>query len=177
MNADTKVELDALHQAVLDKISAQFPAFQTVSDYVELRTDLALPACLVELEDFEAAPDVDPGTEQLAVLARWRARLVIGFRTEEAQREIRKSAAALAVFIHSNRWGLPVGPAAVTVIAPDDFEPVLDQFVVWSVEFEQVVHLGESVWGGEGVLPEQVLVSWVPDVGSDNEGEYQDVTS
>lgn len=174
MNADTKVDLGELHQAVLDRIAGEFPALQTVEDYRELRSELALPAVLVNLEDFEAVPESDPLTGQLAVMSRWRAQIVIGFRTDVAQREIRRLAAAIGLFIQGQRWGEAVAPAEVLLIAPDDFEPALDQFVVWSVEWQQIIHLGESVWGG-GEMPERVLVSWVPKVGIPHEGDYVEI--
>jgi len=160
MDAQTNIDLEALMEAVVTRIAVAFPAFSTVSDYDALRSGLAIPACLITLEDFEAEPDANPLTGQLAVMVRWRARVVIGFKTPSAKREIRKLAAALALFIHGQRWGLPVEAAAVTVIAPDDFEPALDQFEVWSVDFQQTVHLGESVWVNDGSIPDLVFSSW-----------------
>lgn len=149
MSANTELDLDQLHQAIIDKIAAQFPEFVTVDDYSDDRTRLNTPACLVELTDMEGAPDDDPGTEQLAVTARFEARIIIGFRQLNAKRQIRKLAAALGAFVHQQRWGLPVSPAELLTITPDEFSPELDQFEVWRVEWQQVVHLGLSVWDGE----------------------------
>lgn len=172
---DTQIDLDALHQAIIDAIAAQFPDLETVADYREDRREIPLPAALIELSDMEAVPDEDPGTGQLAVTARFDARLIIGFRTAQAQREIRKMAAALGVLVHLNRWGLPVGPAEVLSLGPDEFSPELDQFVVWRVEWAQVVHLGQSVWTNEGTIPLTVLYSSVPDIGPPHEDDYRDV--
>lgn len=148
MNANTEINLDDVHQAILDKIAEQFPDLVTVADYWDDRKRLPVPACLVELTDMEGAPEDDPGTEQLAVLSRWEARIIIGFRTSSAKREIRKLAAALGAFIHQQRWGQPIGPAEVTAITPDEFSPELDQYEVWRVEWQQVLNLGLSVWDG-----------------------------
>lgn len=174
---DTQVELNQVQQSIIDAVAAQFPAVQTVADYRENRSSLPTPAILIELEEFEAAPDEDPGTEQLAARCRFVARIVIGFRTEKAEREIRRLAAALAAFVHQNRWGQPVEPAEVLTAAPDDFDADLDQFVVWSVEWQQIVHLGATVWTAEGLLPPQVVYSWSPDIGPGNEGEYEPIRS
>ena len=151
------INLDQLHQNIIDRIKLQFPALVTVEDYREDRKRLPVPACLIELTDLEPNPDEDPGTEQLAVLARFDARIVIGFRTTKAQREIRKLAAALATFIQGERFGLPIGPAVVTSITPDDFSPELDQFEVWRVEWQQPVSLGASVWDGSSFPARMVL--------------------
>jgi hypothetical protein len=170
---DTQIDLDALHQAILDAIAAQFPALTTVADYPEDRAQLIAPACLVELIDLEPTGE-DPGTGQLAALARFSARIVLGFRTPGGEREVRKLAAALAVFVHQQRWGLPIAPAEVTAIEPDDFEPQLDRFLVWSVQWAQVVHLGASVWTNDGAIP-QALFSFTPYIGVPNEPAYQPI--
>lgn len=175
MNADTTIDLDILMAAVVSRIAAAFPAFATVNDFDAVRTSLAIPACLVTLEDFEAEPEADPLTGQLALLVRWRARVIIGFKTPNAKREIRKLAASLGLFIHGQRWGLPVEAAAVTVIAPDDFEPALDQFEVWSVDFQQMINLGESVWVNDGTIPQVVLSNWTA-AGEDRDaGDFDQV--
>jgi hypothetical protein len=175
MNAVTEISLDALHQAIIDAVAGQFPDLATVEDYREDRKSLPLPAVLIELVDLEAAPDEDPGTGQLAMTARFEARVIIGFRTASAEREIRKLAAALGAFARLNRWGMPVGPAEVLTIGPDDFSPELDQYVVWRVDWAQVVHLGASVWVNDGTIPNDVLYSVVPEIGPGNEDAYRNV--
>lgn len=172
---DTAINLDGLQDAIIASIAGAFPALATVEDYREDRKQLALPAVLINLTDFEPDPDADPGTEQLAAIARFEALIVIGFRTANAKREIRKLAAALGLHVHMNRWGQPVEAARVTSIVPDDFAPELDRFEVWRVEWQQIVHIGTSVWNNDGIIPTQVFVSFSPDVGSDNEAEYIDV--
>lgn len=175
MNADTEISLDDLHQAILDKIAAQFPDLVTVDDYRDDRKTLPVPACLVELTDMEGSPENDPGTEQLCVLSHWEARIIIGFRTADAKREIRKLAGALGAFVHLQRWGLPVSPAEVTSIGPDEFSPELDRYEVWRVEWQQRLNLGKSVWDNDGTIPTQVLVSWSPDIGPDHVDDYMPV--
>jgi hypothetical protein len=172
---DTAIDLDALHDAIVASIAAQFPALRTVEDYREDRKQLTLPAVLVSLTDLEPDPDEDPGTEQLAAIARFEAQIVIGFRTANAKREIRKLAAALAHHIYGNRWGQPVEAARVTSIVQDDFSPELDRFEVWRVEWQQIVHIGTSIWDNDGVIPTEVLVSFAPDIGPDNEPSYTDI--
>lgn len=56
--------------------------------------------------------------------------LIIGFRQGVLNPglEIRKLAAALAAWVHMQRWGLPVGAADVLGCWPDDFDPGLEQY-------------------------------------------------
>ncbi len=173
-NAQTMISLDALHEAIVRAIQRKFPALVTVEAYRQVRGGLPVPACLVELAELEAADDLDPGTEQLAVMARFEARLVIGFRQGGLNPglEIRKLAAALAVFVRQQRWGLPVGAADVLGCWPDDFDPGLEQFECWRLEWQQVIHLGESVWTDEGQVPVPYL-TWAPEIGAAHEPDYR----
>lgn len=172
MGPNTEIDLSTLHQAILNAIAAQFPSVNTVEDYRDDRRSLPLPAILVELSDLEADPESDPGTEQLAVTARFEARVIIGFRTANAEREIRKLAGSLAAFVHQQRWGQPVEGAQVLTVTPDTFDPDLDQYVVWRVEWQQVIYLGQSVWTNDGEIPETVLFSYEPETGVPNEDKY-----
>jgi hypothetical protein len=171
------IDLDQLHDAMLTRIREQFPDLQTVEDYGADRKDLAVPAVLLALIDMEADPESNPGTEQLAVVTKWAARVVFSFRQENVKREIRKLAGALAVLVHDNRWGQSVNPAKVTVIGPDAFDPAFDKLEVWAVEWDQQVDLGASVWTGEGVTPDRVMVGYSPTIGPSQEGEYTELVS
>jgi len=171
---DTALDLNALHDAIVASIAAQFPALATVEDYRTDRDRLNVPAVLVELTELEPVPDEDPMTEQLPALARFDARIVLGFRTPSVQREVRNLAAALAHHIHQQRFGQAVGAAEVTAIVPDDFSPELDQFEVWRVEWQHAVHIGVSVCDNDGETPVPVY-SYVPDIGPGNDGDYRPI--
>ena len=173
MNANTEVDLGVLHDAIVADIKAQFPQLVTVEFYREDRKELPKPACLLELTELEALPDDDPGTEQLAVMAKFEAELVIGFRTPKAKQSIRLLAAALAAWLRKRRWTnysgttpkLPTGPADVIGAYQDDFsvmghqrDQALEQFEIWRVEWQQIVHLGKTVWTDEGETPSDVFV-------------------
>lgn len=171
---DTEINLDALHDAIVASIADAFPIFETVEAYREDRKSLPVPACLVTLLDLEPNTEDDPGTEQLAVTASFEAQLVLGFRKENVERAVRKLAAAVGAHVHQQRWGHPVEPARVITIAPDEFSPELDRYSVWRVEWQQVLHVGESAfWVGD--VPSVVLGSWAPDIGPENEDAYEPI--
>lgn len=172
-NANTEVSLDALHAAILAKITDKFPVFKTVDAYLEDRKALPTPAFLLEMSEFETGDADDPGTGQLAVYVRFEARLVVGFRTPRAKLEVRKMAAAVALFARLERWGTRAGPAEVIGAWPDDFGPELDQYECWRVEWRQEVHLGASVWKDEGITPASPLFSFAPDIGIPHRDKYK----
>lgn len=167
--------LDEVHSSIEDAIRTRFPTLATVEFYKQDRKVLDLPACLLEMSDLE--PTSDPGTEQLAVLARFEARLVIGKSqgSYNPELEVRKLAAAFGVFCKNQRWGIKggaVGPAEIASISEDPFSPDLDNYYVWAVEWVQEIFLGESVWDGEGVPITQVFLGISPDTGPENLDKY-----
>ena len=178
---NTDLDLGDLHTAIETTIRAAFPALQLVEFYSDVRDHLPMPACLLELTELEAAPEIDPGSEQLAVNARFEARFVLGFQTPKARLEVRKLAAAFAAWLRKNQraWGLPTGPAQVIGAYQDDFYPKLDQFEVWRVEWVQVLHLGIGIWTDTtGDIDPSTLnpsFGYAPDVGSGNEDKYEEV--
>ena len=171
------MDMVVLHQAIVGAIRRKFPGLNMVEAYREDRASMLTPACLVELIEMEAADELDPGTEQLAVNAKFEARIVLGFRQGEhgAKLGIRQWAAELAVFVNQQRWGLPVGAADVTGCWPDEFDSELGQYECWRVEWQQVIRLGASVWTDEGQVPEPYL-AWAPEVGTEHEADYRPVT-
>lgn len=177
MDANEFLDLDALHDAIEAAIRTQFPDLQTVEFYrTDERKDLTLPAVLLDLCEFEGEPDMDPGTEQLAVSARFEAEIIFGYRTPNVKREIRKFSAAFAAWLRLRRWpGISTDAAQVVGCYPDNFDPELDNYEVWRVEWSQVLYLGNNTWTNDGTIPTQVLVGYSPKIGAGNETEYTQI--
>jgi hypothetical protein len=197
MNANTEIDLDVLHAAIVADIKAKFPDLKTVEFYRgegndhDDRKTLPVPACLLNLSELEASEEDDPGTEQLAVIAHFEAELIIRFTTPNAKRSVRKLAAAFAAWLNKRRWDnpagttpkLPTGPVMVVGAYQDDFsslmqgqrEKPLDQYEIWKVEWRQKVHLGESVWNDEGTTPTTVYLGITPDIGLENIDKYTQI--
>lgn len=175
-NANTVTTLDAVHEGIVAAIKAQFPTLKTVEAYRLDRKNIPSPACLIEMTEADADMDIDPGTEQLAVWARFEARFLIGFRqgAKNPKLEVRKLAAAFASFARLKRWGCPIGPADVIGCYQDDFDPELDQYECWRVEWRQIIHLGDTVWTDDGEVPEPVF-SWSPNIGPGHEDDYRPI--
>lgn len=172
MNADDSISIDTLHENILAAIAGKFPDIRTVEDYPDDRRRVRVPAALVELVELAGAPDDDPGTGQLALQASFELRYVIGFRGHNQGRAIRSQIATLAHFIHHNQWDLPVEPAMVTACEPDEFSPELDQYVVWRIDWTQLVVIGENEWMQPGTTPETVWVGIAPDIGPEHVDDY-----
>lgn len=197
MNANTEMDLDTLHSAIVADIKAHFPDLRTVEFYRgegndgDDRKTLPVPACLLNLSEFEPSEDDDPMTGQLAVLANFEAELVIRFTTPNAKRSIRKLAASFAAWLRMRRWTdpndpikkLPTGPAMVTGAYQDDFSSImpgqrdkpLDQYEIWKVEWRQLIYLGEFTWSDEGATPQTVYLGITPEIGAAHVDDYVQV--
>lgn len=180
----TEIDLDALQDAIEADIKAAFPDLKTVEFYGETRSDMPLPACQLDLSEWENY-EPDPGTEQQPVLIRFEARFIIkGVRTKASKRAIRKLAAAFSAFLYQRRWSdaanlgkkIVTGEAKLKSAYRDQFDPQLDQFEVWCVEWEQQVNLGASVWDGAGAAPTKLFIGITPDIGTGHENDYFEVT-
>ena len=173
-NAQTVTTIEAVHKGIIAAIRQRFPELLTVEAYRMDRKNLPVPACLVELTEMEAADDLDPGTGQLAVNARFEARFVLGFRqgSRNPKMEVRRLAAEFLAWARLQRWGCSVGPAMVIGAWPDEFDPELDQYECWRTEWQQVIHLGASDWIDDGTAPTDPAVSFAPEVGADHEADY-----
>lgn len=172
MNADTAIDLDALHQGILDTIAGAFPALHTVDDYPDDRQRVQVPGVFIELTELTAVPDDDPGTGQLALEAQFELRYLIGWRGVNQGRTVRRNATALAHFIHQQQWGQPAEPARVLVCEPDEFSPELDQYLVWRIEWAQIIHIGANEWIDDGTPPTEVWVGVSPLIGPEHEERY-----
>ncbi|RSZ56146.1 hypothetical protein HF313_09755 [Massilia atriviolacea] len=177
MNTDTHIDLPALHDTIVAAIRARFPALRTVAFYRDVGTDLPVPACLLDMSGFDAAPEVDPGTGQLPVMLQFKAALTIASSTAAPQLSVRVLAAAFAAFLHEKRWpGGMTGPAQAIRAYKDEARPLPDQYQAWCVEWRQVAHLGHSVWNDDGVAPTTVYLGFTPEIGIGKEDRYIEVT-
>jgi len=143
--ANTEIgSIEQVFAAIESAIKARFPEFKCVEFHRQDRAASPLPACLLELSEFTGANDIDPGTGQQAVNARFEARIQISFRKKNPQIEIRDLATRFAAFVRLNRFGCRIGPAQLIGGWPDDYEPKQDNIEAWRIEWEQAVHLGEQ---------------------------------
>jgi len=134
-----------LHNAICNKLKEEIPAIQTCEIYPSIRKELLAPAVFVELSGFEKGHD--PGTEELALKARFEARIVVDGTVENSSLVVRSLAAEVARVVNKNTWNVKnVSPGEFISAEVDGFRPELDAYLVWMVEWVHYLHLGESVW-------------------------------
>ena len=178
------VDLGVMHQTIQENLKEQFPQFKLVEFYREeserrAPSALQLPALLLELTEFEVDNANNPGTEQLPLIARFEARVIDTFDQDRTKINIRVLATQLAYYIHKNRRfhalnNHAVGPASVDRIEADHFDPDLDRYQVWRVDFSMQISIGENIWSQQGITPIP-LYSYVPLVGIPHKDKYKHI--
>nr|QXF95178.1 hypothetical protein WOSOC_0040 [Wolbachia phage WO] len=146
-----------LHQAICTKLKEEISAIQTCEIYPSIRKELLAPAVFVELSGFEKG--YDPGTEELAMKARFEARIVVDGTVENSSLVVRSLAAEVARVVNKNTWNVKnVSPGEFISAEVDGFRPELDAYLVWMVDWSHQLHLGKSVWEEGKIKPHKIKV-------------------
>ncbi|BFD48207.1 MAG: hypothetical protein DMENIID0003_12810 [Wolbachia endosymbiont of Sergentomyia squamirostris] len=148
---------NSLYNAICTTLKREIPAIQTCEIYPSIRKELLAPALFVELVSLESGKD--PGTEELALKARFEARIVIDSTIENAPIIVRTLAAEVARVVNKNTWNVKnISPAEFLSAEPDGFRPELDAYLVWMVDWSHQLHLGKSVWEEGKIKPHKIAV-------------------
>ncbi|RDD34247.1 phage tail protein [Wolbachia endosymbiont of Cylisticus convexus] len=146
-----------LHNAICTTLKKEIPAIQTCEIYPSIRKELLAPAVFVELVSLESGKD--PGTEELALKARFEARIVVDGTVEYSSLVVRSLAAEVARVVNKNTWNVEnVSPGEFISGGGDDFRPELDAYLVWLIEWVHYLHVGESVWLEGKIKPHTINV-------------------
>ncbi|WP_418089937.1 hypothetical protein [Wolbachia endosymbiont (group B) of Orgyia antiqua] len=150
------MNLKDLHDKICTTLKREIPAIQTCEIYPSIRKELLAPALFVEFVSLESGKD--PGTEELALKARFEVRIVIDSTIENAPIIVRTFAAEVARVVNKNTWEKNVSPAEFLSAEPDGFRPELDAYLVWMVDWSHQLHLGKSVWEEGKIKPHKIAV-------------------
>ncbi|MFP3025508.1 MAG: hypothetical protein ACEY3L_04400, partial [Wolbachia sp.] len=93
-----------LHNAICTALKREIPAIQTCEVYPAIRKELVAPAVFVELASLE--PGKDAGTEELALKARFEARIAVDGTVEDSSVVVRTLAAEVARVVNKNTWNV-----------------------------------------------------------------------
>ncbi|CAQ54414.1 MULTISPECIES: hypothetical protein [unclassified Wolbachia] len=151
------MNLKDLHDKICTTLKREIPAIQTCEIYPSIRKELLAPALFVELVSLESGKD--PGTEELALKARFEARIVTDSTIENAPIIVRTLAAEVARVVNKNTWNVEnVSPGEFISTEIDGFRPELDAYLLWLVEWSHQLHLGKSIWTENKIKPHTITI-------------------
>lgn len=162
--------LDSLHTAIIARLSADLSGVYCAA-YPKLQHRVTLPAVLVELDELE--PDDFGEDAAFDCLARFTAYCIYDPNATDAELAVRNLAATVAVRVSQEEdFGIDVAQSAeVLRVGPDDFRPELDGYLVWSVEFQIGISIGEALWSAnpaDGVSVVTITVGDLNNVDTDH---------
>jgi hypothetical protein len=134
---------------------SQIEGVQYCGVFPKRRDEIRLPAILIDLVELE--PGDDPGTDELALVCHWEARILVSDNIPESDLWALVQVAMLWLFNHT--WPeANIGRARLKQAGPDHFPPEYQGHRIWLIEWTQTVRVGESVWDGSGVIPSTLSV-------------------
>ncbi len=149
-------DIVAMHENIVKKLSDQFKDdfkliefYRSENDRTPLKKE-NLPALLLEVPDFELNLEEDAGTEQLPMLARIEARVVIDAMEKEqdnptfAKLKVRALALKLAQYLFKNKHfhELKTGPLTLLDVTEDGFYPRMILLRCLACGFLLPIHIG-----------------------------------
>lgn len=159
------MDLSSMHQSIIAGLSA-IDGVNFVDEMPKRRDEVTLPAIFVDLGELE--PAEDPGTGELGLYAHWEARVIISSQQNVA--DIWSLCAAIMFWLFDFTWPEEnIGRPKLKQAAPDHFSPDFQGHRVWLIEWMQEIRVGENIWGGEGVIPQTLVINACGDFDSEVE--------
>lgn len=161
---------DALAERLREKlsdvptISAERPARQQRS--------LKLPAVYLEVADFVSMQEA--GDARLLTDVRWQAHCLVDPNGARAELYLRAFCARVAVALHEIRR--PVaghGHIRLVQAGEDPFQPRVEGYLTWAVEFGIEIALGELE--PPGTRPTTIMLGQAPAIGTGHADDYEQI--
>ncbi|WP_257835023.1 hypothetical protein [Burkholderia glumae] len=134
--------LRQLHDAIETGLRRCLPDLDRIHAYPKVGKSIETPFVAIELAELE--PGHDDGTGRGPLLARLQARVIVDPLTDGAELQVRELASRVLQAVHGATWDLPVTPGRQVGSASEDpFQPALETYLVWLVEWEHEFDLGD----------------------------------
>ena len=165
-------ELTNLHDAILSTIKAAMPHVQTVDEFPASLDSPFAPTiyCAISAMDL----GTDPGDGRSGIRATVEARVLVDASLPQAPLQAATLAAQLINLLRCQYWNLDFVDAAKAVRAlpvSSAAEPL--QSAVWTVQWQQVIYLGQEEWLWPDQPPGTLMLSISPDASPGHEAGYQ----
>lgn len=137
--------LSELHTAVVDRLAVDISSLATCASYPRLNRKIDIPAVLIDQTELEPA---DFGTDKFDCWVMFTAYCIVDPNQTDAELAVRNLAAQVAVRVSQEEdFSIEVERAAEVVrVSEDNLNPDLEGYLVWSVDFQIGMALGEDAW-------------------------------
>lgn len=171
------LSLAEYHNAVINTVKAQLPWVRDADTYPEKNcprfSGLVTPAVYFALNNWGS----QEGNEgQLNVELECDLFVVIDSASQTISKPdiyLRAAAADLTQWVNGQLFGLSrLEPAVFTTAEKDDFDPRMDDYLVWRVSFTQAAAFGVDPFAPTGAPLREVWVGQAPDIGRKHVDDY-----
>lgn len=165
-------ELTQLHTAMTEAMTQALPQLQNIAAYPVLEAGMKLPALFYAITGMAPAPD--PGDGRTCIVATFEALILVEEVREQAPLQAAILASKLVKLLDGQYWDLDFVDQTHDVQAmPSEITPELLKCVGWSVQWRQVVYLGDTEWPWPDEPPGSLVFAFDPQSGPGHEGHYQ----
>ncbi|WP_241108975.1 hypothetical protein [Pseudomonas sp. MPFS] len=167
----TMSELTILHDAIAATIKAAMPAVRAVEAFPETPDGLARPAIVFAITAMD--PGADPGDGRSCVKTTFEASMLVDANLPGAALQAVELAAQMADLLHCQHWNLDFVEGTTSVRAkPADATSESWRKKAWTVQWQQLVYLGQEQWPWDNQGPGSLLLGFSPDTGPGKEDGY-----
>ena len=135
------IQLDDHAQAVIDHLTQNLPWLTSITEYPDEFGAIDTPCAFFGVLDWDRSKE-QRMTGELTVDLNCQLLVVFGQQGTVSHKKVRDAAMAASLHIDNQRFGLDAEPARFTSAQPFAFDPDLEQYVVWSVDFKQEIDIG-----------------------------------
>ena len=137
--------LSEIQTAIVDRLTPDLPGVACAA-YPKLARKITIPAALVELDELEPG---NFGVDEFGVAARFIVYCIVDHTAANAEIDVRNLAMKVAARVwQEETFGVDSVRSRVEIIriGEDSINPDLEGYLVWSVEFEIGLVVGETEW-------------------------------
>ncbi|WP_067096179.1 hypothetical protein [Marinomonas atlantica] len=136
------INLNEHAQAVISHLTEKFNGtLHSIEEYPDEFGSIQAPCAFFGVLDWERAEE-QRMTGELTVDLNCQLLIVFGQDGTVSQNDVRNRAMGASLFIDDQNFGLDAEPARFISAQPFAFDPDLEQYVVWSVDFKQEIDIG-----------------------------------
>ena len=170
------IQLDDHAQAVIDHLTVKLHWLKSITEYPDEFGSIVPPCAYFGVLDWDRSEE-QRMTGELSVDLNCQLIIVFGQDGTVSQKKVRDAAMAASLHIDDQRFGLDAEPAQFISAQPFSFEPDLEQYVTWSLDFKQTIEIGIDEFDAEpDFQPTGIFLRETVCRTDDNQGEYVEIT-
>lgn len=173
MSSTTK-SLKSTLEAIRDFLKIKFTERAEIDFFNPAAKEQSVPAIILDLEEMTEGENL--GDDRFPLECSMIAYCQMSADTPDYMLASKDFAREVMQHVRQNNWSLENAklPEALEA-APADFSPGRSGYECWAVTWTQTFYFGEDIWKSDLPTPTTIKFSWDPEIGSNHEGDYEQI--